>query len=29
MWMQDEGEIDEYDVYAIGSGPFSTFMTVE
>lgn len=29
MWMQDEGAIDEYDVYAIGSGPFSTFMTVE
>lgn len=29
MWMEDEGSIDEYDVYAIGSGPFSTFMTVE
>ena len=29
MWMDDEGALDEYDVYAIGSGPFSTFMTVE
>lgn len=29
MWMQDEGAANEYDVYAIGSGPFSTFMTVE
>ena len=29
MWMTDEGAANEYDVYAIGSGPFSTFMTVE
>ena len=29
MWMADEGAPNEYDVYAIGSGPFSTFMTVE
>ena len=29
MWMTDEGADNEYDVYAIGSGPFSTFMTVE
>jgi len=27
--MTDEGAANEYDVYAIGSGPFSTFMTVE
>ena len=29
IWMTDEGAANEYDVYAIGSGPFSTFMTVE
>jgi hypothetical protein len=29
MWMTDEGAANQYDVYAIGSGPFSTFMTVE
>ncbi|MDC1281750.1 hypothetical protein N8Z09_03755 [Methylophilaceae bacterium] len=29
IWMTDEGADNEYDVYAIGSGPFSTFMTVE
>ena len=30
MWMTSDGvPIDEYQVYAIGSGPFSTFMTVE
>ena len=30
MWMTSSGvPIDEYQVYAIGSGPFSTFMTVE
>ena len=29
LWMTDQGSIDEYEVYAIGSGPFSTFMTVE
>ena len=29
LWMTDQGRIDEYEVYAIGSGPFSTFMTVE
>ena len=29
LWMTDQGIVDEYEVYAIGSGPFSTFMTVE
>ena len=30
MWMTSDGMSDnEYQVYAIGSGPFSTFMTVE
>ena len=29
LWMTDQGRIDEYEVYAIGSGPFSTFMTVD
>ena len=30
LWMTDQGSrIDEYEVYAIGSGPFSTFMTVD
>jgi len=29
LWMTDQGGIDEYEVYAIGSGPFSTFMTVD
>tara|TARA_B110000090_G_C13260235_1_gene400059 strand:- start:60 stop:953 length:894 start_codon:yes stop_codon:yes gene_type:complete len=30
MWMyQDAGRANEYQVYAIGSGPFSLFMTVE
>ena len=29
LWMTDQGSVDEYEVYAIGSGPFSTFMTVD
>ena len=30
MWMyQDAGRANEYQVYAIGSGPFSLFMSVE
>ena len=31
MWMSEDGGLpaNEYQVYAIGSGPFSTFMTVE
>ena len=29
LWMTDQGIVDEYEVYAIGSGPFSTFMTVD
>ena len=30
MWMTSEGvPLNEYQVYAIGSGPFSTFMSVE
>jgi hypothetical protein len=29
MWMTVAGADNDYDVYAIGSGPFSTFMTVE
>jgi hypothetical protein len=29
LWMTDQGALNEYEVFAIGSGPFSTFMTVD
>jgi hypothetical protein len=29
LWMTDQGIVDEYEVYAIGSGPFSTFISVD
>ena len=29
LWMTDQGEDNEYEVFAIGSGPFSTFMSVD
>ena len=29
MWMENQGNPNEYNVRAIGSGPFSSFMTVE
>ena len=29
MWMENQGNPNEYNARAIGSGPFSTYMTVE